>query len=258
MPDEVDQKIVDALAQSDVQLREIASLAATRYPPGEERDMALLSSGFALGWTTLESNPAPSGVRATPDFKLLVATVARMDDAVESGDASPEVMARLRNPIAEFIQGQVRARKERAVAILVATFGPAAGALIAQDREYTDDEAMDIGFAISAAHRGHFIGFLALLGDSRIKCQCGGHLEQGLSEFGITAEMADTKMRATYGSLYKALAAFGRWYAKDIRNVVGMSDKDAVDSPGILNPGDAQTVAHGFFSRLMLGKTDAP
>ena len=258
MADEIDEGIVNALRENEDQLKEIAELASGQFPPGRERDMSLLSSGFALGWTTLQSNPPATSIGMTPDFKLLVDTVTRMDQIVEGNEAPPEVMARLRNPLAEFIQGQIKSKKAQAIKVLSLMFGPAAGELIAQDRDYTDEEAVEIGFAVSVVHRGHFMGFISLLGDKRIKCQCGGHLEQGLSDFSITAEMADARMRAKYGTLTRALAAFGRWYPKTVRTALGMSPTGALDVPGILQPEEAQSVAHGMFSRLMGGTPNIP
>lgn len=253
MSEENDKKINDALQENEESIRDIIRTAYASFPDTEERDMTLVSSGFALGWTSLssEEKEPEKEYNLSGSVQLLASTLHRLDDLILAGALDAAEAEAVRNPVAKFIMEHKEARNKAILAQLRNQYGILAGSLLAEGRIYTDEEAMEIGISCATLSRGPIFGFVVFLGDNRVKCQCPAHLEAALVEHRITEEQANAALKAKYGTTQAAITAFGHWFGEQIRKRLTLRGEYAELDPGTLDTDEAGKLSSGLFSRLM-------
>lgn len=253
-----DKRINDALQENDEAIRDIIKTSYESFPEAPERDMVLVSSGFALGWVTVSSQDTQDTQNTHKEYNLtesvalVASTLGKLDDLILSGALDAAEVEPVRNPLAKFITEHKEARRKAVLIFLQQQYGHLAGALLAENRGYTDEEALEIGVSAAAANRGHFFGFAVFSGDlAKVRCQCPVHLEQGLIDHKITAEEAYATLRTRYGSTHAAMVAFGRWLSTFVHAKLSMHNEYEKLDPGTLDAAAAGKLSNGLFSRLM-------
>lgn len=252
---EVTMDLLEALKDSEDELKSIVGSVEGAYPEGENRSMSLVSSGFALGWGRREGHTSPK-LPQDPAMALLRETVAELDTLILSIEGR-ENLADLRNRASSYLMQQKEAAIKRIRDGLEAAYGPTVADLVSRRGPYTEEEQFTIGHMVSSVSLQAFFGFCKFKDDSTIKCRCPFHLSVAMQERGVSRADAEKAVLLAFPSTYAALCAFGDWFAKDAASKVIDAEVGTQDDLHPMDPDAAMKESQGFLTRLLRPSGDA-
>lgn len=254
-------KIREVVARSMDQVAEIVREADDLMKAGApvDKDMSLVVSGISLGYiirddlAESESNDEKEGDPTPREFvKVLEEQITIIDSLPVGQELALKHVADMRNPLASLLS---RIKDARATAVLhrmTRMFGPVMSVIGTND-EVGDDLALEISVAVSRSMPAMFAGYIKFRDDASISCRCVYHLGEAYQNDPSETGETDAKARKEFGTYSQALIAYGKWFVKDIRELLSSGGEDSSEHAPF-DAGLVEKESSGLFSRLVSGK----
>lgn len=236
MEDSHDPKLVEALNEAENQFREIRVHANNAGLEDDEKEMALLSSGFALGWARYKESYKEDRHNDGTELALVNRSVSVMRTAYrllsDGAHVDQEFLEPIRAVLYTFLAEYDRRKAEHSKATLVKRFGTRVAALILEGNELDDEECLEVGVSMIADNSMVFHGYVMFRDDERVRCKCPFHFVKAPGDFGITELQSNSALSSRYTSYRHAVIEFGRWYTEQIREIGRKTDGGADANAG--------------------------